>query len=110
MYSRGGHSYHHVYVGIILPQEALLAAAVIISSYLATEDRTYMYSTIEKDMIEGNWLEAATWVSYYSSRTKFKARAKASCAESGSGIVLHLEAKGVENVDRVFSFVKEDLK
>src|SRR5712664_4015801 len=102
MYSRGGHSYHHVYVGIILPQEALLAAAVIISSYLATEDRT-----IEKDMIEGNWLEAATWVSY-SSRTKFKARAKASCAESGSGIVLHLEAKGVENVDRVFSFVKED--
>ena len=82
--------YHHVYVGIILPQEALLAAAVIISSYLATEDRT-----IEKDMIEGNWLEAAAWVSY-SSRTKFKARAKIrncpafggkGCGECGSCIL-----------------------
>jgi hypothetical protein len=56
-------------IGTILPQEALLAAAVIISSYLATEDRT-----IEKEMI-GNWFEAATWVPY-SLRTKFKLERK----------------------------------
>jgi hypothetical protein len=84
-------------VGTNLPQEAhspLLAAAVIISSYLVTEDRT-----IEDDIIGGNWSEAATRDSY-SSRMKFKARTKASCAESGLGMILCLFTFGDKGRER----------
>jgi hypothetical protein len=71
-----------------------LAAAVIISSYLVTEDRT-----IEDDIIGGNWSEAATRDSY-SSRMKFKARTKASCAESGLGMILCLFTFGDKGRER----------
>jgi hypothetical protein len=70
-----------------MPQEAhspLLAAAVIISSNLATEDRKF-----EEDVAGGNWSEAATR-DWYSLSIRFKARTKASCAESGLGIILCL--------------------